>query len=110
MVGPECAEFKKALSALQKIFSYFEETFPEGDMRPLKPYAFTELDGIQAETRYLTPVKNNVFQEIPLTDDNDTTGVLQEMTASGKLTFTDDNEISFVEITEDAAGCDNLCF
>lgn len=102
MVGPECTEFKKALSALHKIFSYFEETFPEGDMRPLKTYTFTELAGIQAETRYLTPVKNNVFQDIPLTDANDANGVLRQMTASGKLTFTDDNEIYFAEITEDA--------
>ena len=63
-----------------------------------------ELDGVLAETWFISPVKYNDFPVALIPDTYDLNSVLADLVAGGKFVFTEDNIISFFEVISDSDG------
>jgi hypothetical protein len=94
--------FKKALSAIHRIYDFFDESFAEGVLHPYVAHVVGELDGVLAETWFISPVKHNAFPAALSPDTYDPKNVLADLVVGGKFIFTDDNIISFFEVTSDS--------
>jgi hypothetical protein len=102
LVGPDDPSFKKVLSAIQRIYDFFDESFAEGVLCPYVAHVVGELDGVLAQTQFISPVKHNAFPAALIPDTYDPNNVLADLVAGGKFVFTEDNIISFFEITSDS--------
>jgi len=102
LAGPGDPLFKKALSAHRRIYKIFEESLAEGVLHPYVAHTVGDLDRVLAETRFITPTKHNPFMEGSIPDSYDPDGILADLVAGGKFTFTEDNTLSFSQIVQDS--------
>jgi hypothetical protein len=101
IIGPDEVLFKKAISALRRIYTFFEDSFAEGAMRPYVGHVVGTSDAILAQTRFITPSTYNVFSEVPILPEFDPDHVLADLIATSRFKFTDDNLVSFFEVISD---------
>jgi hypothetical protein len=104
VIGPVDPSFKKAVSALRRIYAFFEESFAEGVMRPHVGHVVGTLDGILAQTRFITPSAYSVFHEAPVSQQFDPDHVLAGLVDTGHFKFTEDNVVSFFQIISEHDG------
>jgi hypothetical protein len=76
----------------------------EGVLCPYVAHVVGELDGVLAETWFISPVKHNAFPVALIPDTYDPNNVLADLVAGGKYVFTEDNIISFFEVISDSDG------
>lgn len=98
IVGPDNKEFQSAILALKLIHRYFDESCRLGQLRPLAPHHFGDLDAIAAETRFVTPKKRCVFASVSIPEALDPQGILQDLVAQGEFQYTEDNIVTFKEV------------
>jgi hypothetical protein len=99
LVGGQVERFQSAVSALRRIYNYFEQGFPAGEVRPLERRTVGPMLAFGARTRYLTPTNGNIW---PLVTDHMTTsidpdGVLRGILNTGKCVFSEDNLVTYSE-------------
>jgi hypothetical protein len=104
VVGPDDHSFKKAVSALRRIYAFFEESFPEGVMRPYVRSVVGTIDAIVAQTWFITPSEHSVFPEVPILVQFDPENILAGLVDTGRFKFTEDNVVSFFEIISEDDG------
>jgi hypothetical protein len=102
VVGPGSAHFSRALSAMQRIYKYFGQSFAADVVNPLQSLLFEGLPCIEAGTRYLTLSKHSpTSQTSPIPPSIDPDGVLYKYVQSGQYRFTEDNLVNYVEVVPD---------
>ncbi|KAF8059048.1 hypothetical protein FPV67DRAFT_1675695 [Lyophyllum atratum] len=104
IIGPDNPQFTRARSALQRIFSYFAESFAEGDLRGPEAATIGSADAICAQTRFIAPVERNVFETTTISDSIDPHHILSKLVETGKFVYTVDNIINFLEVVRDRDG------
>lgn len=104
VIGPDDPLFKWAVSALHRIYTFFEESFAEGVMRPYISHAIGTVDAILAQTRFITPSMYNVFIDVPVLQQFDPDHVLAELVETGHFKFTDNNVVFFFQVISEDDG------
>jgi hypothetical protein len=102
IVGHGSPHFAAALSALQRIYKYFNQSFAADVVKSFGPFWFEDLPCIEASTRYLTPSRDNNFgQNISIPPNIDPNGYMKKHVQSSLYHFTEDNVVKYLEVIPD---------
>jgi hypothetical protein len=103
LCGHDSLCFRDLYSTFAHIHRFVDENFAVGDIWPLGPSSFVDMDSIMAETRVLTPQENNTWNAKPegLTPLIDPDSVLRSVVHNGKYLFTKDNVVQYLQMIPD---------
>ncbi|KAG6905485.1 hypothetical protein DXG01_002423 [Tephrocybe rancida] len=96
---PDCTYMDKIQDAIQLLFLYFKESFPEGALKKYPCDVFAGFKGLCPITRAATSAEWNIFHAAPIPDGVDDYGHLETLLAAGgKYIHTEDNIIRFSQL------------
>ena len=103
LCGHDSLCFCDSYSAFARIHRFMDENFAVGDVCPLGPSSFVDMDSITAETQVLTLQENNIWNAkpkglMPLIDPD---SVLWLVVRNGKYLFTKDNVVQYSQMIPD---------
>ncbi|OBZ69811.1 hypothetical protein A0H81_10159 [Grifola frondosa] len=103
IVGPDVDEFRRAISAVSKIYRFVEQHFGAGAVRPLQSDRIGDYDALIVRSRYVTPNNIKLWPTTSIPEVIDPRGILGRIVGSGAYKFTEDNVVQYRETVVDHA-------